>query len=47
MKKAFVLLAVSMIMAPLAYAKSPSNDFKGITVMSFNIRNSNAKDGTN
>jgi len=47
MKKAFVLLAVSMIMAPLAYAKSPANDFKGITVMSFNIRNSNAKDGTN
>ena len=47
MKKLTTLLAVFLCLLPASAKKASQRDFNGLTVMSFNIRTANAKDGTN
>lgn len=47
MRKLTTLLALLATLLPAAAKKDAKDSFNGATVMSFNIRTSNAKDGTN
>lgn len=47
MRKLTTLLALLAILLPATAKKDAKDRFNGATVMSFNIRTSNAKDGTN